>query len=168
MTRTVSTVALLLALGLRSASAQDPQIGLPLGATPDPVTIEDLDGNAVDLGQWIGSKPVLLEFWATWCPLCEALLPRMAAAHGRYGDRVEFIAVAVAVNQSQRSIKRHLARHPLPFRVLWDDGGEATRAFMAPTTSYIVVLDAEGRVVYTGAGDGQDVEGAVGRAVGGG
>jgi thiol-disulfide isomerase/thioredoxin len=146
--------------------AQDEgDLGIALGATPPAVTIEDLDGRPVDLGQVVGKKPVLLEFWATWCPLCEALLPRLEAAHRRYGDQVEFVAIAVAVNQSQSSVKRHLARHPIPFRFLWDRSGNAVRAFQAPSTSFVVVLDASGKVVYTGLGDDQDIDAAVRRVV---
>jgi thiol-disulfide isomerase/thioredoxin len=147
-------------------AAQD-AVGIAVGAVPEAVVIEDLEGNAVDLGEVIGRKPVLLEFWATWCLLCSALQPRLETARARYGDEVEFLVVAVAVNQTKRSIARHLARHPVPGRILWDTNGRATRALLAPTTSYVVVLDAEGRVVYTGVGGEQDLEAAVGRAVGG-
>lgn len=148
------------------ASAQDEgDLGIALGAKPPAVTIEDLDGRPVDLGQVMGKKPVLLEFWATWCPLCEALLPRLEAAHRRYGSQVDFVAIAVAVNQNQSSVKRHLARHPIPFRFLWDTNGNAVRAFQAPSTSYVVVLDASGKVAYTGSGDGQDIDAAVRRVV---
>ena len=146
-------------------TAQETQIGLPLGAKPDAPTIEDLDGRPVSLTRYVGGKPLVVEFWATWCPVCEELLPRMADAHRRYGERAEFLAIAVAVNQTQRGIRRHLERHPLPFPVLWDAGGRAVRAFMAPTTSYVVVLDREGRVVYTGTGEDQDIAAAVERAV---
>jgi thiol-disulfide isomerase/thioredoxin len=140
--------------------AQD-DIGIPVGTVAKAVTIEDLDGRPVDLGQFIGKKPALLEFWATWCPLCRALEPKMAAARREHGDQVEFIVVAVAVNQSKASIKRHLERHPMPFRVLWDTNGNAVRAFQAPSTSYVVMLDAGGKVVYTGAGEDQDIAAAV-------
>lgn len=167
MTRIPFVLAAVAALAAAPLAAQDDtQIGLPHGATPGAVTLEDLDGNPVDLGQFVGTKPVLLEFWATWCPLCERLFPKIEAAHQAYGDQVEFIAVAVGVNQSRRSIKRHLERHPLPLRVLWDGDGRATRAYKAPTTSYVVLLDAQGRVVYTGAGDDQDIVGAVRKALG--
>jgi thiol-disulfide isomerase/thioredoxin len=141
-------------------TGQDP-IGLPLGSVPEAVEIEDLDGNPVNLAQYIGQKPVLIEFWATWCPLCAALFPKLEQAHQRYGDQLEFLIIAVAVNQSKASIKRHLQRHPMPFAVLWDTQGRAVRAFKAPTTSYIVVLDASGRVAYTGSGEDQDIERAV-------
>lgn len=76
------------------------------------------------------------------------------------------MAVAVAVNQTKRSIRRHLERDPVPFPVAWDTRGRATRAFMAPTTSYVVILDAEGRVVYTGVGSDQDLESGLEAALG--
>lgn len=153
---------MLLAPGV--ARAQD-DLGIPVGTAAKPVTIEDLDGQPVDLAQFIGKKPVLVEFWATWCPLCASLEPQLAAAQKQYGGQVEFIAVAVAVNQSKGNIKRHLVRHPLPVRVLWDTNGNAVRAFQAPSTSYIVTLDATGRVRYTGAGEDQDIEAAVRHAL---
>lgn len=139
------------------------EAGIALGATPPPVTIADLDGKPVALAQVIGREPALVEFWATWCPLCRALEPALKAAHRRFGDRVRFVAVAVAVNETPAGVRRHLAAHPMPFPFLWDTNGNATRAFQAPSTSYVVVLDAQGKVVYTGVGADQDLEAAVAR-----
>jgi thiol-disulfide isomerase/thioredoxin len=163
--KTAIVTAALYAVALLPLRAQQDQIGIALGAVPPAVEIEDLDGNPVNLDRYIGKGPVLFEFWATWCPLCQALLPELEAAHERYGDQVEFVVIAVAVNQTKRSVRRHFERHGMEFTALWDTKGRATRAFMAPTTSYVVVLDADGKVVYTGTGDGQDLEEAVGRAV---
>jgi len=162
-------VGLLLAFLLpRIAVAQEDVVGIPVGQTPPAVTIQDLDGNAVDLARWVGKRPVLVEFWATWCPICAELLPKIETAHKKYGDRVDFLVVAVAVNESPNTVRRHLTRHPMPFTFLWDVNGNATRAFQAPATSYVAVLDAKGRVVYTGVGADQDLEAALERAVTGG
>src|SRR6267378_8650357 len=157
----------LLVMAPALARAQD-VIGIPVGETPPAVTLESLTGDSVALSQWIGKKPVLVEFWATWCPICAELLPRMAAAQKKFGDRAEFLVVAVAVNQSKNSVRRHLESHPMPFTFLWDGNGVAVRAFQAPSTSYIAVLDAKGRVVYTGVGADQDIEAALEKAAGGG
>jgi len=140
-------------------------IGIPVGETPPAVTLETLNGDSVALSQWIGKKPVIVEFWATWCPICAELLPRMEAAQKKFGDRAEFLVVAVAVNQSKSSVRRHLEKHPMPFTFLWDGNGAAVRAFDAPSTSYVVVLDVTGRVVYTGVGADQDIEAALEKTV---
>ncbi len=154
-----------LLLGPALMSAQE-VIGIPVGETPPAVTLQNLNGDSVSLSQWIGKKPVLIEFWATWCPICAELLPRMEAAHKKYGDRAEFLVVAVAVNESQNTVRRHLEKQPMPFTILWDGSGAAVRAFQAPNTSYVAVLDATGRVVYTGVGADQDIEGGLQKAAG--
>jgi thiol-disulfide isomerase/thioredoxin len=138
-------------------------VGLEIGAKPEAVALEDLDGNPVDLARWVGKKPLVLEFWATWCPLCAALEPQLKAAKDRWGDRVDVVFIAVGVNQSPRSIRRHLERHPMPGPMLWDGAGRAVRAFKAPTTSYVVILDAAGAVRYTGVGEDQDIAEAIAR-----
>ncbi len=158
LTATLSLVAISPAA---AAAQQRGELGIALGERPELVEIEDLQGNKVSLAQYVGGRPALIEFWARWCELCEALHPQMVDVQARYGDRVAFVAIAVAVAQSQRSVRRHLEGMPMGFPVLWDDGGRAVRAFLAPGTSYIVVLDAEGVVVYTGSGANQDIEAAV-------
>ncbi len=161
--RRVSFVAALL-VAPAVLRAQD-VIGIPVGETPPAVTLENLNGDSVALSQWIGKKPVIVEFWATWCPICAELLPHMEAAQKKYGDRAEFLVVAVAVNQSKNSVQRHLDKHPMPFTFLWDGNGAAVRAFQAPATSYVAVLDATGKVVYTGVGADQNIEAALETAV---
>ena len=159
MMRCMLLAGIVLAAGVASLRAQD--VGLAVGTRAPAVAVEDLDGKSVDLGQYIGHQPVVLEFWATWCPLCKALEPSLKAAHARYGRTVRFVAIGVGVNQSPASIKRHLAEHPLPFPVLYDASGAAVRAYDAPTTSYIVVVNKAGMVTYTGTGAEQDVAGAL-------
>lgn len=150
---TAMAVSLALAVGV---SGQE-QMGIPHGTVPVAVAVEDLDGNVVDLARWIGRGPVVFEFWATWCPNCAALEPRMLGWQRAFGDRVAFVAIAVGVNQHPRSIARHLEQHPVPWPTLWDGRGRAVRAFTALTTSYVVILDRDGKVVYTGSGAEQDL-----------
>jgi hypothetical protein len=77
-----------------------------------------------------------------------------------HGEAVAFVAVAVGVNQSPRSVRRYLDKHPDMGSVVWDGKGKAVRAFEAPGTSYVVALDKTGKVVYTGFGADQDIAGA--------
>jgi thiol-disulfide isomerase/thioredoxin len=137
--------------------------GIAVGAKAPVVTVSDLDGKSVDLGQYIGKKPIFLEFWATWCELCEELMPRVRAAKATYGDRVEFIGVNVTVNQTRDRVRRYLEKHQPPFRTLYDEGGVSTRAYQAPATSYVVIVDRRGKVAYTGSGGTQDFDGVLRR-----
>ncbi len=149
---TLALVVLAASLG-RPAAAQEE--GIAVGSKAPRVTVHDLDGKPVDLGRYLGSKPVLLEWWATWCEQCELLLPRLRAARTEVGDKVEFIGVNVAVNQSPERVRRYLKEQAPPFLALYDDQGASTRAYRAPATSYVVIVDRAGTIVYTGIGGDQ-------------
>ena len=153
---------LAMSFGAGNLVGQETRIGIARGSTPDGVVLPNVvDGEEVDLGAQIGEQPLLLEFWATWCENCEALHPQMVDAHDRYGDRMKFYAIAVGVGQSERRVRRHLEKHPVPYPTLWDGRGEAVRAFETPATSYIVIVDGAGRVAYTGLGRDQDIDDAI-------
>ena len=155
-----------LALGAPVALRAQDDVGLAVGTTAPSAAVQDLDGKPLDLASLVGKRPVVFEFWATWCPICAALMPKVEAAHARYGDRVDFVEVAVAVNETAAAVRRHAESHHYPFRFLFDATGAAVRAYQAPTTSYVVVVNAAGRVVYTGSGADQDIEGAIRKATG--
>ncbi len=147
-------------------SAQE--TGLPVGSkAPASVAVETLDGKPFDLGQYIGKTPVLLEFWATWCPNCKQLEPALLEASKKYADRIKLVAVAVSVNQSPQRVKLHVEKHGMPMEVYYDRKGNAADAFDAAATSYIIVLDKSGTVVYTGLGGTQNIDAAIRKAIGG-
>jgi cytochrome c biogenesis protein CcmG, thiol:disulfide interchange protein DsbE len=151
-----------LVAGARPAFAQE--TGLAVGSRAPAVVVKDLEGQPVDLGQYIGHKPVLLEFWATWCEVCRDLMPTVRAAHQEFGDRVEFFGVNVTVNQTPDRVRKYVAAEHPPFRTLYDEEGVSTRAYQAPTTSFVVIIDRTGKVAYTGTGATQDLASAL-RAV---
>jgi thiol-disulfide isomerase/thioredoxin len=157
MTRTLLAALFLVPL-LGTSSLRAQESGIAIGAAAPVVTIPDLDGKAVDLGQYIGKRPVFLEFWATWCELCEELLPRVRAAKAAYGNQVEFLGVNVTVNQTRERVRRYLDKHQPPFRTLYDEEGTSTRAYEAPATSYVVIVDRSGKIAYTGSGGAQDFD----------
>jgi thiol-disulfide isomerase/thioredoxin len=141
------------------------EAGIKVGSKAPAVVINDLEGKPVDLGSVLGKKPVLLEFWATWCPVCKGLLPELDKVKSTYGDQVALYGINVTVNDSKARIQRYLAEHHPPFQVLFDDKGAGVRAYDVPATSFIVVVDGAGKVVYTGSGEKQDLVAAVQKAV---
>jgi thiol-disulfide isomerase/thioredoxin len=140
-------------------AAQD--LGIQVGATAPGAPLESLDGKPVDLATVLRGKTTVLEFWATWCGNCKQLEPAMLAAHKKFGDRVQFVAIAVSLNQSVERVKAYQQRFSLPFTFLYDRRGDASEAYDAPATSYVVIVNAAGRVVYTGVGGTQDLDKAI-------
>ena len=161
---TVSLIAFVAATSLASTSASAQDLGIEVGAQAPVVTVQSLDGKPVDLGKYIGKTPMLIEFWATWCANCRELMPTLLDAEKKYGKKVKFVALAVAINQSPERVRRFLVAHPMPHEFYYDVDGKAAGAFDAPATSYVVVLDKAGRVVYTGLGGTQNLEAALKKA----
>jgi thiol-disulfide isomerase/thioredoxin len=153
------------ALVVAPVTLRSQDLGIDVGAKAPVVVVQSLDGKQVSLGNYIGKTPMLIEFWATWCPNCKELMPTLLDAEKKFGKQVKFVAIAVAINQSPEKVRRWLAAHPLPHDTFYDVEGRAAGAFDAPATSYVVVLDKTGKVVYTGLGGKQDLDGAIRKAL---
>ena len=147
----------------RVAHAQE--MGIEVGSNAPGAKVSTLDGKQIDLAQYIGRSPVLMEFWATWCPNCHELEPTLKSVAAKYGKQVRFVGVAVSVNENPERVKAFVAKHGLPGNQVFDTRGEASGAYDAPATSYVVVIDRAGKVVYTGLGGKQDLEAAIKKAL---
>src|SRR3546814_9710055 len=82
---------------------------------PDPFyanVFPDLDDRQVDLGQYLG-QPLVLNFWATWCPPCVKEMPDLEALHQKH-RQAHFVGLAVdtAVNVRKFGEKVHVS-YPL-------------------------------------------------------
>ena len=154
-----------LAVGaVRGAAAQDE--GIAVGSAAPAVVIPDLDNIPVDRSKVIGKRPVLIEFWATWCTSCQAMMPRLAAMRAEFGGAVEFIGINVTISETREGVAAYVREHAPPFRTLSDEAGDGARAYEPPATSFIVIVDAAGTVVYTGSGGNQNLEPALRRVTG--
>jgi thiol-disulfide isomerase/thioredoxin len=146
-------LALGLAVAPATARAQDS--GIMLGTEAPAAEVTTLDGKAANLKQHIGKGPVVMEFWATWCPVCKELEPSMMALTTKYTGKVTFVNVSVSVNQSPALVQRYVANHKMGGIQYYDTKGDATEVYDVPATSYVVVIDKAGKVVYTGVGGDQ-------------
>lgn len=154
-----------LGIAVAGGSLRGQDMGIDVGKTAPAVTVQTLDGKPVDLGNYIGKTPMLIEFWATWCPICRELMPTLLASEKKFAGKIKFLAVAVNVNESPERIQKFLAAHPMPHETVFDADGKAAEAFDAPATSYVIVLDGKGRVRYTGLGGKQDLDAAIAKAL---
>lgn len=159
LARALATVAIMAA----PLAAQD--LGIAIGEKAPGGPLETLTGQTVDLSSFIGKQPVVLEFWATWCGNCKQLEPAMRAAITKHGAQVKFVTVAVSVNQSLERVKAWQAANKMPGELLYDRKGTVSGAYDVPATSYVVVVDKTGTVVYTGVGGTQNLDAAIKKAM---
>ncbi len=140
-------------------------LAIAVGAPAPHAAVQTLDGQAANLSTYIGHRPAVIEFWAKWCPNCRELEPALQAAARRYTGRVAFVTVAVAVDETPAEVARYARQKPFVGPVLYDDTGAAVEAYDVPGTSYLVVINAKGTVVYAGSGGAPDVDAAVRKAL---
>jgi thiol-disulfide isomerase/thioredoxin len=168
--RVIYAAATMAALSL-TATVAAPRLsaqvgGIAVGAVaPADFTLSSLDGASVDLRSMIGKKPVVMEFWATWCPLCRKLEPAFKSAKAQYGSQVAFLNVGVPDNQSIERQKAYVTERSMDGMFVFDAESKMMKAYAVPHTSYVVVLDKTGKVVYTGVGGDQDLDAAIRKAL---
>jgi len=134
--------AALLGAGLAGAGCrvEEPRgAGLP---APD-FTLEDLAGGSVSLAELRG-RPVVIDFWATWCAPCEFQIPVLNQLEERYGDRVEVIGIAVDVD-GREVVAPFAAERGIAYRILLGDEGLAQR-YGAIGFPSLYVIRADGAI----------------------
>jgi peroxiredoxin len=119
------------------------------GYTAPDFTLEGLDGEPVSLSDWRG-RPVLINFWATWCGPCEVEMPTIQAAYQAHQGE-GLVVLAVAVDDSAKNVRRFFEERELTLQPLLDDGtaSRAYQVFGLPA-SYFVAADGKIAAVHTG------------------
>ncbi|GEM_PF-526140 len=95
-------------------------------------------------------RPVVLSFWASWCPPCRAELPRLEEIYRRYHAHVRFFAVDVATGGETRTRARtFLRRHGITIPAVWDGSGRLARIFRTRrVVPVLVLLRPDGQVIF--------------------
>ncbi len=132
--------------------------GSPAGSRQAPeLVLPDLAGKTVSLAAFRG-KPVLVNFWATWCDTCRTEMPALEELYRRSGEKYSVLGVSLDEN-APAAVPPFIKEHALTFPILIADrkvlDGYAVRGL---PTAYLV--DAEGRIArrWVGALDVPAVE----------
>ncbi len=114
------------------------------------LSVKLIGGGEFSLRRDTHGKPLLLKFWATWCRACLKQMPDYRQLHEQYGDRVQFLAVNVAVNDPPEQVSAAVREHGLAMPVAYDETGELWNYFNVMGTPMYLLLDAEGATVFSG------------------
>ena len=119
-------------------TAEDDQSGTD--EAPD-FTLTDLEGNSVSLSDYAGT-PVLVNFWATWCPPCRAELPLIQDYQDKYLD--EFVVLAVDGGETAEDVQSIVDAQGYTMKFLLDTDFAVAELFQIRGYPTSLFIDAEG------------------------
>lgn len=143
---TAVVVAAGLGLALSRAPGGDVAVSgtVTLGGPAPDITMTDFEGERFELSDFEG-KPLVVNFWASWCPNCVAEMPDFERVHQATAGEIGFLGI----NQSDaRNAAEELARQTgVTYRLASDPQGEIFNAFGGAGMPTTVFIDASGAVV---------------------
>ncbi len=162
-----TALAVAVAAFVASRPAPGPELSQKVEGTAPPFTLENLRPGQPDVSlAELRGKPVVMNFWASWCVPCKREMPAFAAVSEQVKDRVAF--VGINHQDGQRAALELLAETGVRYPSGYDPEGRVAAAyglFGMPTTIFI---SPEGRLLHrrTGEMPRQELEGTIERLFG--
>ena len=118
--------------------------GTPQSQAPD-FELVTLSGQRAQLSDLRG-KVVLLNFWATWCPPCDAEMPDLEALYREHGEAQGFVVVGVNFEEDASSVEAFVRKRDLSFPVWLDRKGEAAAKLGVRNLPVTFIIDRTGYI----------------------
>lgn len=106
-------------------------------------TAMSLSGEEVSL-EALRGKPVLLKFWASWCPKCNATAPNLRKFYETRTEDLSLIAVNLFAADEMSGIERYIEKHMVEYPIVLDETGEIATEYQIAKTSTYIFLNAAG------------------------
>lgn len=116
-------------------------------------TVYTEDGTAVKLSELYG-KPIILNFWASWCPPCKSEMPDFESMYQKYGEDIHFVMINLTDGQREtvESGAAYVEAQGFTFPVYFDSDLDAANNYQVYSVPMTYFLDAEGYAIARASG----------------
>ena len=157
MFRRAFAISIMVLAVLIGCTRSDERSTVASGEAPN-FKLQDLNGKTVQLSDFKG-KPVVLDFWATWCQPCRDSIPNMVKLHTDYADKGLVILAISLDGGATEDIRSFQKEHGMTYTVLIGTEDVAAQ-YSVRTIPMMIVLDKTGKIRkrYLGSGNEDDIE----------
>ncbi len=117
-----------------------------VGKTAPEISFTASDGKKIDLASYRG-KPVLIDFWATWCGPCLLSMPFVQHIYNDYKSK-GLTLLSFDQDEVPDNATEYLTRHHYAWTNFHDTDSKVRKAFKGNGIPFTVLIDAEGKIVY--------------------
>jgi peroxiredoxin len=109
-------------------------------------TLRDLSNREVSLNDFKGKSPVLLFFWATWCPYCQKSLPAMISLREKYSDQ-DLAILGIDLDEPRDLVQDYIDKFNVNFTILIDERNVVSSQMGIVGVPTFILVDKEGKGV---------------------
>jgi thiol-disulfide isomerase/thioredoxin len=141
---TLIAFLILISLNLNNAYTQDVK-------TLPKVTVKDLQGNTIDANSFVkDGKPVIIDFWATWCVPCVRELNNISKVYEKWQAEtgVTFIAVSIDDSRTSNKVAPYVRGRGWKFDFYLDENSDLKRAMNVSSPPHTFLVNGKGEIVW--------------------
>ncbi len=126
--------------------------GIDKGQTPPDFSINTIEGKEIRISNFKDNRPVLLYFWASWCPYCKQDLGIVKDIYPKYQDKVSFIAIDLDTNEDAELIAKYKEKMGLQWIDFAQGNPKVLSDYSITHTTTRYAIGKSGTIIYKGSG----------------
>ncbi|MDF2671151.1 MAG: TlpA family protein disulfide reductase [Paenibacillus sp.] len=129
----------------RAAALQESSLPKPGHAAPA-LELNNLEGQLIKVGGK-RDKPLVLNYWASWCLPCQAELPDLQWLHEQYGDQLDIYGVNATIHDELKLVQAKVKEFGLQFPIIMDPEGVGLDLYKVGAIPMTYLIDRNGMIV---------------------